>query len=104
MGKTLLLVTQSPMMAVMKHALVVLAGDSRRLARALAGAAGKCHFRTGQRRFWRVLLSPGDRGIVEFGTLDDLAGAMRGRLATADSRQRYTGRWPTARRPLRRTQ
>ena len=87
-GDTRLTVTHSPVFAVGEHALVFLAGESGRLPRVVAGEAGKRHIRTGENGEQTILpgfaLSDGGAGgTTGLGTLDDLAAAMPGLLATA---------------------
>lgn len=90
-GDTRLMVTHSPVFAIGEQALVFLAGDSGRLPRVVAGEAGKRHVRTGEDGEATILPGfavpeRGADGTTGLNTLDDLAVAMRGLLAAAESR------------------
>ena len=90
-GDTRLTVTHSPVFAVGEQALVFLAGDSGRLPRVVAGEAGKRYLRVqdngGQRILPGFAVSEGGAGRPRgLGTLEDLAAAMPGLLAAAQSR------------------
>ena len=90
-GDTRLTVTHSPVFSVGEQALVFLAGESGRLPRVVAGEAGKRHIRTGENGEQTIppgfaLSDGGAGGTTGLGTLDDLAAAMPGLLASARSR------------------
>ena len=88
-GDTRLVVTHSPVFAVGENALVFLTGESGRLPQVVGGEAGKRHVRVGVDGEATILPGfalSGDRGMAELSTLDDLAGAMPGLLAAAQSR------------------
>ena len=92
-GDTRLVVTHSPAFAVGENALVFLTGESGWLPRVVAGEAGKRHVRVGADGeatilpgFARADGGGGSGEITELATLDDLAAAMPGLLAAAQSR------------------
>ena len=87
------MVTHSPVFAVGENALVFLTGESGRLPQVVGGEAGRRHVRIGADGEQTILpgFAVADGGgaagaITELSILDDLAAAMRGLLATAQSR------------------
>ena len=88
-GDTRLVVTHSPVFAVGERALVFLSGGSGRLPRVVAGEAGKRHIRDEE---GEATILPGFSTLgtadtsTGLNTLDDLASAMPGLLATTGSR------------------
>lgn len=85
-GDTRMIATHSAQFMVGERALVFLTGASGRLPRVTAGEAGKRHLRTGEDGTDRILpgfaLSEPSPAGAGFDTLDDLADALSGPLAT----------------------